>query len=239
MGCSQAVRHLVLVQAFGGSNPSTPAIVQTVQTMYTTAPLYLASQSRMRKQLLEQAQIPFTVIEQSADETACDWSQPFTAVVASIARSKMEHASVPVGGTHCYVLTADTLCIDRQGKLHGKPESLEDARAMLRLWRAGCLVATGFCLDKKEYVQGTWRTEKRIEQSAVTKIDFSVPDEWFDDYLTKTPSLNVAGGMAIEEFGFQFVRNIEGSYTNIIGLPLFELREALTELGFFNSVQAF
>ena len=239
MGCSQAVRHLVLVQAFGGSNPSTPAIVHHETTMYTTAPLYLASQSRMRKLLLQQAQIPFTIIEQSADETACDWNQPFTAVVSSIARSKMDHASVPVGGTHCYVLTADTLCIDSQGRLHGKPESPEAAVAMLRLWRSGCLVATGFCLDKKEYVNGVWKTEKRIEQSVVTKIDFSVPDEWLDDYLNKTPSLNVAGAMAIEEFGFQFVRTIEGSYTNIIGLPLFEVRQALTELGFFNSVQAF
>jgi septum formation protein len=229
LGCSQAVRHLVLVQAFRRFESFHPS---QLVTMYITAPLYLASQSQMRKQLLLQSHIPFTVLEQTADETACDWNQPCTDVVLSIARSKMDHVSLPLG-THCYVLTADTLCMDVQGHLQGKPENEEAARAMLTLWQAGCLVVTGFCLDKKEFKQGTWQTERRIEQAVVSKIDFSVPARWVDEYLRETPTLSVAGGMKIEDFGFQFVRTIEGSYSNILGLPLFEVREALTELGFF------
>lgn len=203
--------------------------------MKYTAPLYLASQSRMRHMLLQQARIPFTVLEQSADESICDWNQEPKKVACSIARSKMEHALLPKtpSSTTCFVLTADTICVDSTGTIHGKPSTDEEAIHMLTLWRQGSVVVTGFCLDKKEWRGTSWKTLQRIEHAVTSTIEFSVPDEWLSEYLTYTPSKDCAGAMAIEEYGFQFVKSITGSYSNIIGLPLFEVREALMTLGFF------
>jgi septum formation protein len=71
-----------------------------------------------------------------------------------------------------------------------------------------------------------------------SKCVFEVPHELIDWYLEKLDILdglsytNVSGAMAIEGVGSQFVKSIDGSYTAIVGLPLFELRQALTELGF-------
>lgn len=203
--------------------------------MNYTAPLYVASQSPMRRALLTQARIPFTLIEQSADESACDWSQEPKALARAIALSKMNHARVPASpsSTVCFVLTADTICVDREGTSHGKPRDEKDAFHMLTLWRHGSTVITAFCLDKKAWAHGSWQTIERIEESVTSSVEFSVPDVWFQEYLAHTPAMNCAGAMQIEDYGFQFVKSITGSYTNIVGLPLFEVREALTKLGFF------
>lgn len=61
-----------------------------------------------------------------------------------------------------------------------------------------------------------------------------LPDEWIDSYLEKTGALSAAGALVIDDFGSLFFKSMAGSYTGIIGLPLSELREALSELGFFN-----
>lgn len=199
------------------------------------APLYLASQSPMRKTLLEQAQIPFQIVPQSADEMACDWNQEPSNVARSIARFKMDHVELPsdIPSSACFVLTADTICVDREGQVYGKPKDHADAIRMLTQWREESHVITAFCLDKKRYIDGTWLTQERAEQSVHATVIFSVPDRWLSTYLTLTPSMQCAGGMEIEGYGSLFVKSIHGSYSTILGLPLFELREALTTLGFF------
>ena len=214
--------------------------------MRTTAPLYLASQSRTRRLLLVQSRIPFIVINQTADESAVNWKMPVAELAMQLARSKMEHAAMPQDllnqhtvneeseSQSCFVVTADTVCIDSDGIAHGKPLNWEDAKQMLIKWRSGCTVLTAFCLDKKIYSAGQWHTKERIERTVTTRIKFDIPEEWLNDYLDNTPSLSVAGGMAIEEYGALFTQSIEGSYSNILGLPLFELREALSKLGFFS-----
>lgn len=202
--------------------------------MNYTEPLYLASQSRMRRELLTLAKIPFTIIEQDADEASINWQEDPFKLVAALALLKMNHAAIPLSQINCYVLTADTVCVDIHGAIHGKPKDTEDALRMLKLWREGCTVLTGFCLDKKIYTT-SWETVQRIEKVVSTYIDFSIPDEWLHSYLKETPSLTCAGAMAIEEYGFQFVKSITGSYSNIIGLPMYELRKALHSLDFFSN----
>jgi septum formation protein len=200
---------------------------------YSAAPLYLASGSRMRRELLRQAKIPFSLIQQNADEDSINWQQEPTELVKILSRLKMDHAIIP-NGTECYVITADTICIDIHGAIHGKPKDYKDAITMLKLWREGSTVITGFCIDKKAYTAtGSWKTIDRQEGVVSTSIDFSIPDEWLDIYLKETPSMSCAGAMAIEEYGFQFVKSINGSYSNIIGLPMYEVRLALESLGFF------
>ena len=67
---------------------------------------------------------------------------------------------------------------------------------------------------------------------------FEVPEEWIDIYLEKSVGLRASGAIAIEDFGEQFLKSVSGSYSAIVGLPMFELREALSQLGFFEWLKA-
>lgn len=202
----------------------------------TNAILYLASQSASRRDLLDQMKINYKVLEQNANEHACDWSLAVADVVENIAVYKMGHVILPAIDDKkiIYVLTADTLSQDSQGTVNGKSSSYEDAVKQLKKSRGLNSVYTAFCLDKKTVVKNNWVTEKRITKVIKADYIFDVPDEYIDIYLEQSIALKTAGSIAIENFGLQFLKEIQGSYTAIIGLPLFELREALEEIGFFD-----
>jgi septum formation protein len=197
--------------------------------------LLLASKSPSRKLLLGQAQIPFVIIEQSADETACDWGLPLNKLVESIALHKMNHAVMPRGkeGHIAFVLTADTLSQDKDGTINGKPIDRDDAIDKIKRARNGSTLCTAFCLDLKKYKNGVWEIEKRIERCVQAEYQFIIPDHWIEPYLDKTMALSASNAIAVEDFGVQFLKMVDGSYSTIVGLPMFELREALEELGFF------
>lgn len=198
--------------------------------------LFLASGSLSRRFLLEEAQIPFMTIQQSADESACDWQLPLEELVLTIAKAKMDHALLPDGQEDqvIFVLTADTLTQDSAGSIHGKPVDKQDAIEKIKKLRTGARVATGFCLDKKRYKAGQWLLEQRVACTVVTTCDIDIPDQWIETYFTRHEiALSCAGAMAVERYGMLFLRSICGSYSNIIGLPLVELRQALSDLGFF------
>lgn len=199
--------------------------------------LLLGSKSYSRKMLLTEAQIPFHVIEQDADEMQCDWTLPLEQAVAAIARHKMEHVIMPSGkqGDVRFVLTADTLSIDAFGKLNGKAMDRADAIGKIRANRnRKNHLATAFCLDRKKFEQGSWQLQERIERVVSSYYTFDVPDAWIDIYLEKSIAMQASGAVAVELFGSQFLKEVDGSYSTIIGLPLFEVREALDQLGFFN-----
>jgi septum formation protein len=196
----------------------------------------LGSQSLSRQELLGQAEIPFKLVQQDSDEACCDWDRPFSEIVASIARSKMDHVILPQGmqGECCFVLTADTMTLSSQGEIFGKPVDRDDAIKKLKSARNGAITGTAFCLDKKIWSQGTWITYKRIEQFAQGTCFFDVPDEWLDRYLSRPFVYKCAGALFVDGYGAQFVRDVQGSYTAIMGMPMFELRQALTAVGFFD-----
>lgn len=197
--------------------------------------LYLASKSFSRKELLRKAGIPFIVINQDADETACDWNQQLQKVVETIAVHKMEHAILPAGkeGNIIFVLTADTLSVDATGAISGKPSSRADAVAKIKAARGGVnLCGTAFCLERKMYTNGKWVTEKQMVKFVHAEYYFEVPDEFIDDYIQHSGALEAAGAITIED-GPQFLKSVSGSYSAIVGLPMYELWQALTELGFF------
>jgi septum formation protein len=198
--------------------------------------LYLASKSSSRQYLLNEAQIPFIILGQSADETACDWAQDLEPVVRSIARHKMAHVDMPQGseGQVAFVLTADTLTQDSKGNIHGKPENREDAIAKIRALEPQCRVATAFCLKRLKFHRGIWQVDAERECCVISTCEFNIPDHWLDRYFEKSAiGYQAAGGMAIETYGMQFLKAIYGSYSAVIGLPLFELRQVLDDLGFF------
>ncbi len=198
--------------------------------------LYLGSKSASRQMLLQESRIPFTIVGQDADETVCDWALPLPQLVLSIALHKMQHAVLPPGtmdGDICFVLTADTMSHDKSGNINGKPVDRADAVAKIKSARDGSFLCTGFCLDKKIWRQGKWEIVERITDVVSADFLYYISDEWIDYYLDNTPFLDVSGAMAVEHFGNQFLKKVNGSYSTIIGLPLFEVRTGLEKLEFF------
>lgn len=205
--------------------------------MITPYALFLGSKSQSRQQLLKEACIPFTLVAQDANETACDWTLPLVQLVEKIALYKMEHVQLPAGKKEhddCYVLTADTLSQDIDGTINGKPTSKEDAVKKIKAARAGSRLCTAFCLDKRIWHSGQWIVDKRIQKAVSAEYVFNIPDAWIDIYLKNSLGLSASNAIAVEGFGAQFLQIMHGSYTTIVGLPMFELRQALEELEFFN-----
>jgi len=199
--------------------------------------LLLGSDSYSRKMLLQDARIPFQVIGHNADEDSIARNQPLSVVVAEIAQLKMDNVKMPSGqeGDVAFVLTADTMGVGHNGLVQGKMHSKKEALAALRgLDMTERTVATGFCLDRKIYSNGTWQVRKRVEKVVESKYIFIVPAQWTDDYLEHSLGMSASGAIAIELYGAQFLHSINGSYTTIVGLPIFEVREALQKFGFFS-----
>jgi len=198
--------------------------------------LLLGSKSISRQKLLREARIPFELVQQDANEHECDWNLSLEQTTRSIARHKMKHVLLPHGnnGDICFVLTADSLTADKYGRLHGKPLHKEDARQKFTLFNEGVRVGTAFCLERKQWINDTWVTQQAIEQFVDAACDIQVSDDMFEEYIHYIADyLNLSAGLDIQDFGAQFVKSITGSYTTIIGLPMYELRLALISIGFF------
>jgi septum formation protein len=197
--------------------------------------LYLASQSPSRQLLLQEAKIPFVLVPQQADEYVCDWRLPLDQLVAAISLYKMEQLQLSPGKQReiIWVLTADTLSQDKNGRVQGKPKDVADAIAKLKEARDGTRLCTAFCLDKKEFRDNRWVLVERIHQVVPAEYRFVVPDSWIERYIKNTISLAVSNAIAVEQYGTQFLKEVRGSYSTIVGLPMFEVREALEKLEFF------
>jgi len=197
--------------------------------------LYLGSKSQSRRQLLKEAHIPFVVVDQDADETKCDLQVSLKSMVEKIALYKMEHVVLPHSkeGDTCFVLTADTLTQHSDGGFSGKPKNKADSIRMIKDARKGATVGTAFCLDRRVLREDNWTVFKRIQGYAQAEHELNIPDEWIDKYLEKSFGTTSSGSIAIELYGAQFLKSIHGSHSTIVGLPMFEVREALQEIGFF------
>jgi predicted house-cleaning NTP pyrophosphatase (Maf/HAM1 superfamily) len=123
---------------------------------------------------------------------------------------------------------------DKTGKIQAKPIDRNDAISKIRAAREGSFLCTGFCLDKKVWQGGSWNIIERIADVISAEFIYYVPEHWLDYYLNNTPFLAVSGAIAVEKFGNQFLKRVHGSYSTIIGLPIFEVRQGLEKLGFFD-----
>jgi len=208
-----------------------------VHSVHSKKILYLASSSSSRQSLLSAAQIPFILIGHSASEHGYKEFLPLEERVRDIALLKMQYAllpnSVPENQIY-YVLTADTMMADSYSKVYGKPANRSQAKMMLQALRGKSTVSTGFCLDKKVFLNNSWQTERRVCTVVTSQCICDIPDAWIDRYLDSSEGLHASGSLAVEGYGALFVKAICGSYSNVRGLPLYELRCALEELGFFS-----
>lgn len=197
-------------------------------------PLYLASGSPTRQMLLRQAEIPFIAIEHGTDERAVPIAASLQEQVLAIAQAKCHATAVPFSAlttTPIFMLTADTMGLGADGTIQGKPESPEQAAQWIRDARSHELqFATAFRLERRIYQHGRWICQEFREAVAAGSCLFFVPEDKVDAYLTESCALACAGAVTIDGYGSRFTRRIDGSYTAILGLPMAELYQALTEL---------
>jgi septum formation protein len=178
--------------------------------------LLLASGSPRRKRLLEAACFVVEVRPPDADETWPGGSCAEGAVALA------ERKLAAVRGVAGLALAADTLVMV-DGERLGKPEDAGAARAMLRkLSGREHEVVTGFVVA---------RADQRRTAAVRTRVGFrTLSEAEIDSYLATGEPYDKAGGYAIQGIAGAFVDRIEGSYTNVVGLPLAEVIAAAEAL---------
>jgi septum formation protein len=182
--------------------------------------LRLASASPRRRQLLELIGVPHVVTPADIDETPRTDEVPED-YVRRLAREKAEavwarHSDLPT-------LAADTTVVI-DGEILGKPESLADAQRMLaKLSGRTHAVHTGIAL---RHNGGT------LANVSTSKVSFgTLSPAQIRAYWDSTEPQGKAGAYAIQGLGAVFVRDVSGSYTGVMGLPLFETAELLRHAG--------
>ena len=170
--------------------------------------LILASQSPRRSELLKTAGIPFRISPANVDETSKSGEEP-EEYVKRIA--EMKAIAEPASGDEI-VLGADTIVIIDDAML-GKPKDEADAARMLGLLSGRRHeVITGICLKGRGKLVGDW---------AVTRVWFApLSEAEITDYVASGEPMDKAGAYAIQGLGSKFVERIDGSYDNVVGLPV-------------------
>jgi septum formation protein len=167
--------------------------------------LVLASRSARRAELLAAAGIPFTVAAADIDETPSPGEVPLE-YVRRLAREKA--AAVPGE----FVLAADTIVIV-DGEIMGKPTDRADAIRMLEaLSGREHDVITAVCLR---------RPEETIVSCEITRVRFaSMTAAEIGEYVDSGEPMDKAGAYGIQGLASRYAERIEGSYSNVVGLPV-------------------
>jgi len=180
--------------------------------------IVLASQSPRRSEILRRAGIPFVVRPANVDETARLSESPED-YVKRVARDKAMAASAAPSEI---VLGADTVVVI-DGEILGKPADSADAARMLGLL-AGRehQVLTGICLR---------RGVEMVIDCASTRVWFTpLSRAEIVEYVASGEPMDKAGAYAIQGLASRFVERIEGSYTNVVGLPIELVQQVLRKL---------
>lgn len=174
--------------------------------------IILASQSPRRRELLKQLNLDFTVISPDFDEkisTNCFSEE----IIENLAFQKALSVSEKVDSSSL-ILSADTVVV-LDGKILGKPKDENDAFLMLKsLSNKTHKVVTSVSLFDVQ-------TGKSLTRSTASLVTFNeLSDDDIKGYIMAFRPLDKAGSYGIQELDNHFVRDIEGSFSNIVGLPL-------------------
>lgn len=196
--------------------------------------IYLASQSPRRAELLKQIGVNFQPLLLSDDprrlaevdetplinESAADYVQRICRAKAEAAWESMHFRKLPLAP----VLAADTTVVV-DNKIIGKPRDNNDAATILRLLSGRqhqVLTAVAVKLHQ--------RIETRLSITNVTFAQLS--EERIQRYVSSGKSQDKAGAYGIQGLAGAFVERIEGSYSGVVGLPLFETTQILNLFGY-------
>ena len=170
--------------------------------------LILASQSPRRGELLRQAGIPFKVKPAHVDETPARNEDP-ELYAKRVAREKA--CAVDAGDTDI-VLGADTVVVIGD-EILGKPKDPDDAIRMLeKLSGRKHEVITGICLKRGSEEHSDWATTW-VWMNELTRVEIA-------EYIATGEPMDKAGAYAIQGGASKFIERIDGSYSNVVGLPI-------------------
>jgi septum formation protein len=180
--------------------------------------IILASQSPRRKQLLEQAGVAFDIVPAHIDETPYLNYIPSDAVSAS-AQAKADQVCSQFPDH--WIIAADTIVVINN-RILGKPDSRNHARKMLQTLSGKVhVVYTGYsicCLKQNIKITDIVKTNVQFKDLCSDEI------EW---YLQTDEPYDKAGAYAIQGIGAFIIKSIDGSYTNVVGLPVCEVMDVL------------
>lgn len=200
----------------------------------TPIPFILASSSPRRQHLIQSLGIEFTIIKPQIDETQKPDEPPLDYVMrlskekAAAVAARIEEDSVILAADTVVILAADTIGIDESGEILGKPVDADDARRILKQLRnRPHQVVTGFTILR------TGENLLEITQTAATTVymrDYT--NDEIEAYIATGDPFDKAGSYAIQHEEFAPVGRIEGSYENVVGLPIDDVKAALVEIGY-------
>ena len=182
--------------------------------------LILASQSPRRRDLLEALGIKFEVVASGVEELAVSEDGPRGLVLENAYRKA---ADIALLYPDRWVLGSDTV-VALKDRIFGKPKSLTEAASMLSVLQGEVHeVFTGICL---------LRNDEKEHWADVTRVGFRrLSGDQIQDYLNQIDPLDKAGAYAIQEGGERIVSSVEGSLSNVVGLPLDSLEPVIERLG--------
>jgi len=185
--------------------------------------IYLASRSPRRRELLAQIGVRFAVLVSDTDETRLPGEHPEDYVLRlSLEKARAARSVLPAEDQRP-VLGADTAVVIGE-RILGKPEGWEDALAMMRLLSGRAhRVLTAVALITSD--------GERTDLSE-TRVTFrTLDEEEVLRYWRTGEPRDKAGGYGIQGYGALFVAGLNGSYSGVMGLPLFETGRLLAQIG--------
>ena len=188
--------------------------------------IFLASASPRRKELLSKAGIRFTVFETDVDETI-PYDNP-KELVENLSKKKANVAYkqlIELYPDETFVIIAADTVVSINNEVLGKPDSIEAAKSMLKkLSNNVHLVHTGVSvlqIQESEII-------KSIHFSEKTKVHFlELEEDEIDSYITSKEPMDKAGAYAIQGKAAKFIKEIQGNYHNVVGLPISSLLNEL------------
>lgn len=190
--------------------------------------IILASGSPRRKELLSWSGVEFEVKVSDVDETPHPGESP-AGMVKRLSLEKARKVGEEMEDSEeCMIIAADTTVVSPKGKILGKPEDFKDAYRMIsEIQGKTHEVLTGYSLIrmKKKKVLGH---VSRVVKTRVSLRDLSPAQR--RAYLDRGESMDKAGAYAAQGYGMVLIEKIQGSYTNVVGLPMAEVLEDMKQL---------
>ena len=180
--------------------------------------LYLASASPRRRELLTQIGVAFSVKSADIDESVQTGESP-EVYVKRLAQAKAQAVLATLTDTDAVVLGADT-CVVQEGRILGKPTDFAEAKQMLGAL-SGCThqVLTAVALVSAAHQEVV---------CVSTSVRFgTLTDAQIAAYWASGEPCDKAGSYGIQGLGAVFVEHIQGSYSAVVGLPLYETCQLL------------
>ena len=198
-------------------------MASTVLLLKKMARIILASSSARRKELLEQVGLKFEIFSPDIDESVCI-GESADHYVQRLAQQKAQ--AILAQFPDAIVIAPDTsLVLDH--KIIGKPESKQHA---FEIWTALSDrqhdVLSGVCVRSSECDPNTIQSmvvRTQVHFRKLSQLDM-------EQYWATGEPIGKAGAYAIQGYAAQFIPRIEGSYSNVVGLPLYETMQLLKNI---------